>query len=85
MNKSKSINNSKKRFLRYTGYIICLKTYKARLVANSTCSSCTTTELSKLLSSCITAFKNMLLSTAKKYMKNPVRIYLCLLKIPVKY
>ena len=32
------------------------KTYKARLFANS--SSCTTTELSKLLTSCLTAVKN---------------------------
>ena len=32
------------------------KTYKARFIANS--SSCTTTELSKLLTSCLTAVKN---------------------------
>ena len=33
-----------------------IKTYKARFIANS--SSCTTTELSKLLTSCLTAVKN---------------------------
>ena len=33
------------------------KPYKARFIANS--SSCTTTELSKLLTSCLTAVKNM--------------------------
>ena len=32
------------------------KTYKARFIANS--SSCTTTELSKLLTSCLTTIKN---------------------------
>ena len=31
--------------------------YKARFIANSTCRSCTTTELSKLLTSCLTAIK----------------------------
>ena len=41
-----------------------LKTpYKARLIANS--SSCMTTELSQLLTSCLTAIQNMLISTAK--------------------
>ena len=41
--------------------------YKARFIANS--SSCTTTELSKLLTSCLTAVKNMLLSIVKRYMR----------------
>ena len=44
-----------------------IKTYKARFIANS--SSCTTTELSKLLTSCLTAVKNMLSSTMKRYEK----------------
>ena len=39
------------------------KTYRARFDTNS--SSCTTTELSKLLTSCLTAFKNILLSSSK--------------------
>ena len=38
-------------------------------------SSCTTTERYKLLTSCLAAVKNMLLSTVKRYMKDPVRIY----------
>ena len=46
--------------------------YKARFIANS--SSCTTKELSKVLTSCLTAVKNMLLSTAKRYMKDLTRI-----------
>ena len=56
--------------------------YKARFIANS--SSCTMTELSKLLTSCLTAVKNMLLSTVKRYIKDPVRTYFGLFKIQVK-
>ena len=49
------------------------KTYKARFIANS--SSCTTTELSKLLTSCLSAVKNMLSSIVKRYMRDPVKTY----------
>ena len=45
----------KTKFLRCTGYRNSIKTYKARFIANS--SSCTTTELSKLLTSCLKAVK----------------------------
>ena len=45
--------------------------YIARFIASS--SSCTKTELSKLLTSCRTAVKNMLSSTVKKYMSDPVK------------
>ena len=48
----------KTKFLRCTGYLNSIKPYKARFIANS--SSCTTTELSKMLTSCLTAVKNML-------------------------
>ena len=47
------------------------KPYKARFIANS--SSCTTTELSKLLTSCLTAVKNMLSNIVKRYMRDPVK------------
>ena len=47
------------------------KPYKARFIANS--SSCTTTELSKLLTSCFTGVKNMLSSIVKRYMRDPVK------------
>ena len=48
--------NAKKRFLRlYWLPEIHKRPYKARFIANS--SSCTTTELSKLLNSCLTAIK----------------------------
>ena len=49
------------------------KSYKARFIANS--SSCTTTELSKLLTSCLTAVKNMLSNIVKRYMRDPVKTY----------
>ena len=42
--------------------------YKARFIANS--SPCTTTELSKSLTSCLTAVKNMLSSIVKRYMRD---------------
>ena len=45
----------KTKFLRCTGYLNSIKTYKARFIANS--SSCTTTEISKLLTMCLTAIK----------------------------
>ena len=48
-------------------------------------SSCMTTELSKLLTSCLTAVKNMLSSTVKRYMRDPVKTYFGLLKIQVKF
>ena len=47
--------------------------YKARFIANS--SSCTTTELSKLLTSCLTAVKNMITNIVKRYMRDPVKTY----------
>ena len=59
------------------------KPYKARFIANS--SSCTTTELSKLLTSCLTAVKNMLSSIVKRCRRNQVKTYFGLLKIQVKF
>ena len=46
------LKKTKAKFLRCTGY---LNPYIARFIANS--SSCTTTELSKLLTSCLIAVK----------------------------
>ena len=67
-----------------TGYLNSIKkTYKARFIANS--SSCTTTELSKLLTSCLTDVKNMLSNIVKRYMRDPVKTYFGLLKIQVKF
>ena len=73
----------KTKFLRCTGYLNSIKTYKARFIANS--SSCTTTELSKLLTSCLIAVKNMLSSIVKRYMRDLVKTYFGLLKIQVKF
>ena len=47
------LKKSKTKFLRCSGCINAIKTYKARFIANS--SSCTATKLSKLLTSCLTA------------------------------
>ena len=46
------------------GYLSVTKTYKARFIANS--SSCTTTELSKLLTSCLTAVRNHVIRYCEK-------------------
>ena len=56
--------------------------FKARFIANS--SSCTTTELSKLLTSCLTAVKNHVI-TVRKFMKGQVKICFGLLKILARY
>ena len=81
MSKLKKI---KTKFLRCTGYLNSIKKdpYKARFIANS--SSCLTTELTKLLTSCLTAVKDMLSSTVKRYMRDRVKPYFGLLKIQVK-
>ena len=52
-------------------------------MANS--SSCTTTELSKLLTSCLKAVKNMLSSIVKRYLRDLVKTYFGLLKFQVKF
>ena len=57
--------------------------YKSRFIANS--SACTTTELSILLTSCLTATKTMSLNIAHQFMKDMVKIYFGLLKIQVKF
>ena len=81
MSKLKKI---KTKFLHCTGYLNSIKNpYKARFIANS--SSCTTTELSELLSSCLTAVKNMLSNIVKRYMRDPVKTCFGLLKIQVKF
>ena len=72
------------KFLRCTGYLSSNKPYKARFIANS--SSCTKTELSILLTSCLTAdIKKMLSSLVKRYMRDPVKTYFGLLKIQAKF
>ena len=65
------LKKTKTKFLRCIGYLNSIKTYKAIFIANS--SSCTTTELSTLLTSCLTADKNILSSTVNRYMRDPVK------------
>ena len=77
------LKKTKTKFLHCTGYLNSIKNYTARFIANS--SSCSTTELSQLLISCLTAVQHMLLSTVKRYMRDPVKIYFGLLKIQVKF
>ena len=48
--------------------------YKSLLIANS--SACTTTQLSILLTSCLTAIKTMPLNIAQQFMKEMVKIIL---------
>ena len=57
--------------------------YKSRFIANS--SACTTTELSILLTSRLTAIKTMSLNIAQQFMKEMVKNYFGLLKIQVKF
>ena len=57
--------------------------YKSPFVANS--NACSTTELSILLISCLTAIKNMSLNIAPQFMKEMVKNYFGLLKIQVKF
>ena len=59
------------------------RSYKSRFIANS--SACTTTELSILLTSCLTAIKTMSLDIAQLFMKEMVKINFGLLKIQVKF
>ena len=73
----------KTKFLRCTGYLNSIKTYKARFIDNY--SSCMKTELSKSLTSCLTAVKNMLSSIVKRYMRDPVNTCFGPFKIQVKF
>ena len=57
--------------------------YKARFIANS--SSCTTTELSKLLTSCLTAVKNHAIRYCEKVYERSGKICFGLLKFLVRY
>ena len=70
-------------FLCCTGYINSIKIYKARFIANS--SSCMTTELSKLLTSCLTAVKKHVIKYCEKVYERSSTTYFDLLKIQVKF
>ena len=55
---------TKRYFLNSSGYLNCTKPYKARFIANS--SSCMTTELSILVTSCLTTIKNHVFKYCEK-------------------
>ena len=57
--------------------------YKWRYIANH--SSCTTTELSILLTSCLTAIKNHVIKYCKTVNEINGKKYFCLFKIQVKF
>ena len=57
--------------------------YKARFIANS--SSCTTTELSELLTSCLTAIRKYVIKIATRSMEDRVRFCFGPLKIRMKF
>ena len=79
-----NLKKIKTKFLRCTGYLNSIKNpIKQDLLLNY--SSCTTTELSKLLTSCLTAVKNMLSNIVKRYMRDLVKTYFGLLNIQVKF
>ena len=66
---------TKRGFLHSIGFLTCPKTYKARFIANS--SSRTTTELSKLLTSCLTTItkKNKKKKKKKHVIKYCEKVY----------
>ena len=59
------------------------KPYKTRFFANS--SSCTTTELSKLLTSCLIAVKKHVIKYCEKVYERSGKTYFGLLKFQVKF
>ena len=69
-----TLKKTKTEFLRCSGYLNSLKTYKARFIANY--NSCTTTELSKLLTSCLTAVnKHVFKYCAKVYERSGKNLF----------
>ena len=75
------LKKTETKFLRCTGYLNSIKRYEARFITNSS----TTTELSKLLTSCLTTVKNILLSIVKRFLGDPVKTNFGLFKIQMKF
>ena len=72
-----TLKKTKTMFLRCTGCLNSLKNYKARFIANS--SSCTTTELSKLLTPCLTAVKKHAIKLCEKVEISMRPVYLLMI------
>ena len=77
------LKKTKTKFLCCTGYLNSIKTYKARFIANS--SYCTTTELSKLLTSCLTAVKKHVIKYCEKVYERSGKNLFWSIKIQVKF
>ena len=74
----------KTNFLRCTGYLNSIKNpYKARFIANSR--YCTTPELSKLLTSCLTAVKKHVIKYCEKVYERSGKNLFWTIKIQVKF
>ena len=73
----------KTKFLRCTGYLNSIKTYKARFIANSC--SCMTIELSKVLTSCLTAVKKHVIKYCGKVYERSGKNLFWSIKIQVKF
>ena len=71
-------------FLRYTGYLNFINSPISRVFFSNS-SAYTTTELSILLTFCLTAIKTMSLNIAQQFMKEMFKMYFGLLKIQVKF
>ena len=78
------LKKTKTKFLRFTGYLNSIKFHIKQdlllilvLVRQQ--------NFLKLLTSCLTALKNMLSRTVSRYMRDPVKIYFGLLKIQLKF
>ena len=74
------LKKTKTSFLLYNGYLNSIKKYKARFIAKSC--SCTTTELSELLTSRLTAD---VIQYCEKVYERSCKTLFSLLKIQMKY
>ena len=73
----------KTKFLRCTGYLNSITTHKASFIANS--SSFTTSELSKLLTLCLTAVKKHVIKYCENVYERSGKILFWSIKIQVKF
>ena len=72
-------------FLRYTGYLNLINGPISRVLLLILVHVQLTTELSILLTSCLTAIKTTSLNIAQQFIKKNGKIYFGLLKIQVKF
>ena len=75
-----TLKKTKSKFLRCTGYLNYIKNLKQDLLL-----ILVLVRHQNLLTSCLTAVKNMLSNTMRRYIRDPVKIYFGLLKIQMKF